>query len=183
MSESVFIAHALCMTAAIGFFIPIGILSSMYKNKYKNWYYVHAISQSSAITLASTGFVLGINTAEDGSFITAHSIIGTTVMALIWFQCINAAVRPHPSPNPTQIRRVWEITHHISGRIILILGFINMGFGIVLAHDNEYINDTMSIIMMTELFTFGIIIGILLTFPMIEKIKCKKNVESITMSI
>jgi hypothetical protein len=80
------------------------------------------------LALSVVGLVLVyVGGARNPAF--AHGILGIIVMLLGLLQPANAVVRPHPGE---RLRWAWELLHKGSGRLALLLAFVNISLGVFL---------------------------------------------------
>jgi len=92
----------------------------------------------------SAGFIVAIVNfdafGQKGYKAYNHAIMGCVVMALGFFQPLNAAFRPHKvgtGESQSMLRTAWEITHKASGWIAILLAGITIGIGTTLLPANN----------------------------------------------
>lgn len=107
-------------------------------------FYTHATLQVLGLIIATAGFAIAVGKFDAGisDVPYGHGSIGVLVMALTFFQPMNALVRPDAAILNTR-RRVWEFVHAGMGKSALLLGAFNVFTGIhILAVDFGEINES-----------------------------------------
>jgi len=125
------LTHGLLMFVAWGFLLLIGAIWARYVKPYPlkfcdvpAWFYVHRFSQYLGTILALLGFILAFIMTKVHYKTLFHGQLGTTVMILSLIQIIGAVLRPPPAPagqSPPIPRMIFEIQHHWTGRLSLLL--------------------------------------------------------------
>lgn len=130
--------HGILMAVAWICMLPLGgavgkLIQKMRRSACicKILFYTHAILQLSGLVIATAGFAIAVGKFDAGisDVPYGHGTIGVIVMALTFFQPINALVRPGPTVLKAR-RRVWEFVHASTGKIALLLGAFNVFTGI-----------------------------------------------------
>eukprot|EP00236_Picocystis_salinarum_P003220 CAMPEP_0183829804 /NCGR_PEP_ID=MMETSP0807_2-20130328/3603_1 /TAXON_ID=88271 /ORGANISM="Picocystis salinarum, Strain CCMP1897" /LENGTH=626 /DNA_ID=CAMNT_0026075093 /DNA_START=87 /DNA_END=1967 /DNA_ORIENTATION=+ len=131
-------SHGILMAVAWICMLPLGgavgkLIQKMRRSPCicKLLFYTHAILQLFGLVIATAGFAVAVGKFDAGisKVPYGHGTIGVIVMALTFFQPINALVRPDAALMKTR-RRVWEFVHASTGKCALLLGAFNVFTGI-----------------------------------------------------
>jgi len=132
--------HGIMMYLAFGFLFPFGISWARYgQDGTKRWYTLHKTIQGTTSMFLLAAIILAvvlvwsskdIRTMVDSSW---HPILGFIIVGLGITQLLFAIFHPKhkPGKSKTNLRLFFEYFHTWTGRIILILGWINAYFGIL----------------------------------------------------
>jgi len=109
------------------------------------WFKRHRTLQVTGLVVMLLGFIFAIvHVAQYSSpFASPHTWIGLVVVILGCLQPLNAFVRPHPPQKGearTTARLAFEIVHKGSGWSAVILGMMNVLFGVMMASELDYDN-------------------------------------------
>lgn len=128
-------AHAVLMTLAWAFFLPLGALFSMFKESMVKgegkWFKMHRAFQMFGVILNIVAFVLIIEAYKKAgidNFQLDHAKIGLSVFIGAMFMPLFAVIRPYATPR-TAWRIVWEFVHKKLGYGLLIVGLVNCVLG------------------------------------------------------
>lgn len=135
--------HMLLMVWAWGALLPWGaVLANRLRNepgaKAGAWFRMHKKLQVVGWVLQILGFIAAVLYCQfyAAHFVSNHTIIGMTVVAIGTLQPLNALLRPHPPadgwPNGVKPlgRRIWEAVHKGLGWGAILLGVVNICLGI-----------------------------------------------------
>jgi len=138
-------AHSILVSLGWLIFIPFGALFARYGKDFpeKVWFKVHVGCQVTGFFLSLVGILIIIGAIQTPALVTPHHVIGFILLLLSVFQVVYAGLRP-PSPKEGEIkslrRSIFEIVHRWSGRICIVLGIINIFFGLsIRGLENPYI--------------------------------------------
>jgi len=129
-------AHAVLMSLAWAFFLPIGIIWARNAKKFGWWIHVHRGIQLFGLTLVLIAFIIAwvkVSTGTTGGLYDVHRSMGITIFVLGWFNPINALFRPHPTPLTPQ-RFWWAKLHIWIGRTAVILAYVQIPVGMYLVN-------------------------------------------------
>lgn len=128
----VLIAHGVMAALAFVIVFPTGGILIRVAN-FSGLVWIHAVIQMLGYALWIPAFGMGLWMAIGGGYTTAyHSIIGYVLFALVVFQPVGGLLH-HFAFKKTGGRTAWSFGHIFIGRIAVILGIINGGFGLQLA--------------------------------------------------
>jgi len=121
--------HAIMMFVAWILLVPGATLMPVFLKRFKGktWFISHQYIALLAIVLTLIAFFVIVSYKAGANFETTHGVLGLVVVILVLFHIILAFFRPHPGDN---YRDAWEWTHHLLGRLLLILGPVAVVFGI-----------------------------------------------------
>ncbi|XP_050226841.1 cytochrome b561 domain-containing protein At2g30890 [Mercurialis annua] len=146
--------HGILLWVSMGFLMPIGILTIRMshreecRKRLKILFFIHSISQSIAVIVATAGAVMSIKNFNN-AFDNHHQRIGVALYGIIWFQAILGFLRPQRG---SKARSGWFFVHWILGTAISLLGVINMYTGFQAYHHKTSKNISIwSIIFTVEL--------------------------------
>ena len=155
------IFHVLSMIMSWGCILPWGVMLA--RNRVTtSWFTYHRNLQSIGWLLQLIGLATIIAHVESGggSFIhfnSIHSIVGISVCSIGTLQPLNALIRPHPVDHATgkrtTLRFTWEVIHKTFGYTSVLGGMANVVLGILLLHQNHYVNSF--VVASIALGTFG----------------------------
>jgi len=146
-------AHALLMLLAWAAILPSGVIWARFQRDNPKqclgkpvWFAVHSVGQMFGVCVSVAGFACAVAYVQDEGgdhFDNLHTIWGLVVVLLGLMQPINALFRPHPHANGEQqstctARMLWEYLHKGVGYTVIILGLINVIFGILEAEERNY---------------------------------------------
>ncbi|XP_074296186.1 cytochrome b561, DM13 and DOMON domain-containing protein At5g54830-like [Silene latifolia] len=118
--------HGFMMFLAWGILLPGGVMAARYLKNLKGdgWFKIHVYLQYSGLVIVLLGFLFAVAELK-GLYVTSlHVKLGMTAITLACFQPINALLRPKkPASGEPPLRRViWEYSHVIAGRSVIIIG-------------------------------------------------------------
>eukprot|EP00056_Hartaetosiga_gracilis_P007795 m.112213 g.112213 ORF g.112213 m.112213 type:complete len:838 (+) comp12779_c1_seq2:605-3118(+) len=132
--------HAVCMSLAWAIILPLGPL---FANALKHskpvekpmWFKMHLYCQLIGMAFSTVGFIYAIIRFRDSGLgeMHSHKNFGIVIMCLTWMQAGFAFVRP--KPKATTKRAAWELAHWLLGRVLIVLGILNLLVGVQLLHD------------------------------------------------
>lgn len=137
--------HGLGMALAWLILMPLGVFLSRYYRFKNNWMLAHISLQVSALLLVLSMLILIVvtvhnvpfspSTLSTGSiFPKLHSIFGFTLFSLLFCQgllgCLNRLGLEGRNEMVERARPVIKQIHNWSGRTLLLIGYIQVGFGI-----------------------------------------------------
>ncbi|XP_060068247.1 uncharacterized protein LOC132548400 [Ylistrum balloti] len=129
--------HGIFMMLGWGCLLIWGAIIARYFNgKGKVWFIFHVSFQVSGLLLATVGVVFAVISVQSKHFMFAHGAIGLLVMLLGFLQPVNACFRgkrPEKGEIKTLRRKIWEILHHFSGYIAIVLAVVNISLGLFFA--------------------------------------------------
>ena len=154
-------AHMLCMALAWGMLLPWGVSVASRSRNVEGaapgaWFRVHRSLQYIGWFLQIIGFVMAVLYVEEkaGAHFSAnvpHTIIGLIVVVIGTLQPLNAAFRMHPPKDgwPNGVvpfkRRLFEWVHKGGGRVSVLLGMVNVIFGVLLVQKYNYSDSLVTI--------------------------------------
>jgi len=134
-------AHGILMGIAWAFLIPLGAFVAAFgkprKKKIKGdpsvvqektsslWFIAHICLQLVGLVLTIPGTIIAFVNFDTRSDL-AHRQIGIAVIAIGFFQPVNAAFKPRPE---AKLRSVWTFIHVWVGRGVVVLGIVNVYLG------------------------------------------------------
>ncbi|XVF81682.1 hypothetical protein PTKIN_Ptkin15bG0174900 [Pterospermum kingtungense] len=128
--------HGFLLWASMGFLMPVGILAIRMSHReecgkrLKILFYVHAVSQTLSVLLATVGAVMSIKNFNN-SFNNHHQRLGVALYGIIWLQALTGVLRPWRG---SKGRSVWFFAHWLLGTAVSVLGVINIYTGLVAYH-------------------------------------------------
>jgi len=127
--------HGVLMGLTFILIFPLGVVIARYLKPVRPplWFELHRALQWAGVVLSTFAFVVAINVLSTDTYKT-HRVIGIIAMALVFWQPLNTFIRPHPPKQGEPIsneRRIWNLVHHWSGRVCVVLGIINVYIGLV----------------------------------------------------
>ncbi|XP_069132521.1 kelch domain-containing protein 4-like [Argopecten irradians] len=129
--------HGIFMTIGWGGFLTWGALIARYfSGKGKLWFIFHVSFQVLGLIIAAIGIVFAILSVQSKHFTFAHGSIGIAVMILGLQQPLNACFRgkrPDVGETRSTRRKIWELIHHFSGRVAVLLALVNISLGVFFA--------------------------------------------------
>jgi len=140
-------AHGALMGLGWGFILPIGFLVARHLRflfgsaklfGLDAWFIVHLCLQWTGLIITTAGFAIGLNDIGTNTF-KSHRILGCSIMALGYFQPVNAHLRNaigahiEKGQPKSNMRIAWEYVHKNVGRTACIAAVaqIFMGFDIL----------------------------------------------------
>ncbi|XP_015880070.3 cytochrome b561 domain-containing protein At2g30890-like [Ziziphus jujuba] len=129
--------HGFLLWASMGLLMPIGILTIRMSNRaecgrrLKILFYIHAISQTLSVLLATAGAVISFKNFNN-SFNNNHQRIGVTLYGLIWLQALIGFSRPYRG---SKARSIWFFVHWILGTGVSLLGILSIYTGLQAYHE------------------------------------------------
>jgi len=137
--------HLALMSLAWAGLLPFGVAAA---NRLKGvpgaptgaWFRVHMRAQVVGWCLQLLGFGAAIWYVQDHSihFHSVHAWLGLYVVVTCTLQPLNAMLRPHPSEPKSTGRIVWEVIHKGLGWASVVLGLVNIVFGIAHAANHDF---------------------------------------------
>ncbi|KAI3856501.1 hypothetical protein MKW92_047953 [Papaver armeniacum] len=121
-------SHGALALIGWGVMLPAGtMVARHYRHWVRKWYYLHTFIQL-------IGFLIGLAAIVSGKVLydrahinfAAHRGIGIFVFVLTILQVLAFFVLPDKD---SKIRRYWNWYHHWFGRLILVMGVVNIGIG------------------------------------------------------
>ncbi|XP_031477464.1 cytochrome b561 and DOMON domain-containing protein At3g07570-like [Nymphaea colorata] len=121
--------HGLLNIAAWAVILPLGIMAARYfKHLDPTWFYAHLSLQMTGLGLAIAGVLTGISLENEfGLEVDKHKLLGFVALGLACAQATALLIRPDKK---SKIRRYWNWYHHWVGRIALVIGVVNIFYGI-----------------------------------------------------
>ncbi|OVA09267.1 Cytochrome b561 [Macleaya cordata] len=127
--------HGVLNAVAWGVMMPLGAILARYLKVFKSadptWFYLHIATQSSAYIIGVAGWGTGLKLGSESSVqYNPHRNIGIALFTLATLQVFALLLRPKPDH---KYRFYWNIYHHLTGYIVIILGIANIfkGFDIL----------------------------------------------------
>jgi len=177
--------HAIIMFISWGIILPFGALWARYTRHlpHELWIKVHRIFQYGGFLISLSGIILAyvmLGTTYHFRMMT-HAVIGTVILGLSCFQVLIAFFRPHivPDKPKTRNRKLFEIIHPWNGRVLVVLGVVQIYFGIFAIGYNkshEWVLWTFTVVVGITL----LIVGILEIKRIIQDIQTNNNEEEMT---
>jgi hypothetical protein len=116
------------MFLAFGVCFPFGIIAVRFlRNVTRHYVWLHIAIQALGFILATIGVILAYARFPSDSINLMHSRIGAAVVALVWLQPIPALFRPKKG---SPVRPFWFVVHWLCGVGVIVLGWVNIFFGI-----------------------------------------------------
>jgi hypothetical protein len=136
-------AHGALMAITWGVLFPGSLLGNRHLKPSggKAFLYVHVGANVLALLFFSVAFGLvnqhvGSEVLKPDHYHGFHAKLGLSLFILIWFQAASGALRPHAPKDGAAAsgrRKLWEHAHHVSGRILLACGLLNVFLGLIRA--------------------------------------------------
>lgn len=140
LSNGWYDVHATFMTFSWGILMPVAVIFARYGKSFPNalWFSVHRIAQIVAYVMAVLGFFVALGMVQGSHYKTVwHAQFGTFV--LIWglAQLLVGIFRPHKDEKEGAMessgaRKIFEIAHPWSGRILLFFALIQIFGGMAI---------------------------------------------------
>ncbi|GBG72122.1 hypothetical protein CBR_g11055 [Chara braunii] len=125
-SRYLYFAHAWAMWMAFGVTFPIGMFIARYgKTSIGDWFNFHVGCQTASVLLSTIAAVISLVAFD--ALDTVHGRLGLAVMIMSWFQPLMAMARPHKG---VRLRLPWYVQHWLFGTGAVVLGILNVFFGI-----------------------------------------------------
>ncbi|KAK9865220.1 hypothetical protein WJX84_007957 [Apatococcus fuscideae] len=120
--------HGWIMASAFGLLLPLSIVvARCFKERRGIWLHTHWILNVIAFLLVIAGVVLGHYLDVDTTLLQNHKRIGIAAVVIFGIQVVVAAgLRPKAFSHR---RRYWNVAHWNLGRIVLVLGIVNLYIG------------------------------------------------------
>ncbi|KAM5588890.1 cytochrome b561 and DOMON domain-containing protein [Rosa sericea] len=133
--------HAVLNVVSWGILMPLGAMVARYLKTFKAadpaWFYLHAGCQTSAYIVGVAGWATGIKLGSDSAGVQydTHRNIGITLFCLGTLQVFALLLRPNKDH---KFRFYWNIYHHLTGYLVIILSIVNIfeGFNILKPNKN-----------------------------------------------
>ncbi|XP_076959121.1 cytochrome b561 and DOMON domain-containing protein At3g25290-like [Bidens hawaiensis] len=125
--------HGILNAVSWGILFPVGIMMARYLRTFPTvdpaWFYLHGSLQVSAYAIGVTGWVTGLKLGSESKGVkySGHQNIGITLFCLATLQVFVLFLRPKRGH---KIRFYWNIYHHETGYIVIILGVLNVFKGL-----------------------------------------------------
>lgn len=129
-------AHGALMMAGWGVFLVLGLIVAGYgRDIFKEglWFKIHQGLQTFGLICVTAGWVISYTMVQGAFYQTVyHAQLGTAIMVLAYFQFLSGVLRPHlvPDQEKSLPRKIFEIQHPWTGRILLIAATVNIFTGI-----------------------------------------------------
>jgi len=129
-------AHGALMLSGWGVFFVMGLLvAAVGRDIFKDglWFKLHQFFQTVGLILTTTGFIISWFMVDGVFFNTQyHAQLGVAIMGAVYFQYLSGVFRPHikPDQEKTPARKVFEILHPWTGRILCIAATVQIFQGI-----------------------------------------------------
>jgi len=144
-AEAVLFFHLVLMSVAWGALLPLGaIISNRFRAQLpETWIHWHRNLQMAGWALQLVGCIMAIIYVElhSAHFSSFHTFIGLLVVIVGTLQPVNALLRPHRPEEgqvKTRLRATWELMHKGLGWLAVVLGMLNLLFGIILLVKKGY---------------------------------------------
>ncbi|KAL9304079.1 hypothetical protein ACSQ67_021342 [Phaseolus vulgaris] len=157
-------SHGVLNILGWGILIIMGAIVARYFREWDPfWFYFHASVQSLGFVLGVigviSGFVLNNQLHVD---VSLHKALGIIIFVLACLQIMALIGRPKKE---SKVRKYWNLYHHNTGRILIILAVANIFYGIQLGKEGSGWN-----------IGYGIVLAILLTMALtFETQLCSKD--------
>ncbi|KAK7292770.1 hypothetical protein RJT34_15623 [Clitoria ternatea] len=147
--------HGVLNILGWGILIIMGaIVARYFKEWHPFWFYFHASVQSLGFVLGITGVISGLVLNNQLHFdVTLHKVLGIIILILGCLQIMAFLARPKKE---SKGRKYWNLYHHNTGRILIILAIANIFYGIQLGKEGSGWN-----------IGYGVALGILLSLAFI----------------
>jgi len=128
--------HGVLMLVGWGIFIPLGMIVARYGRKTFPdglWFEIHRGLMSTGLLLTTSAFIIAWVMTQGVFFNTSfHAQLGLTITILGYLQFFSGVIRPHKEEGEeaTDPRKVFEIVHPNTGRLLIALAVINIFAGI-----------------------------------------------------
>jgi len=139
--------HGIMMYLAFMFLFPIGIAWARYAKEdgSNRWFTIHQTIQGTTSTFLLAAIILAVVLVWSSSDIkemlngSVHAPLGFVIVSLGILQLITAVFRPKYKPTQTKTlsRKIFEYFHVWLGRILIVLGWINAHYGILVLDIDE----------------------------------------------
>jgi hypothetical protein len=159
--DSIVLAHGIMMAACFAILFPLGATILRAAN-FKGLVWFHGGWQVFTYIVALAAFGMGVWIADVQDKFTAdngHPIIGIIVISLLFLQSILGATH-HLLFKRRERGTIWGPTHRWVGRLMLVLGVINGGLGLQLAHEDSPFLIAYSVVAGFFFFTWFLVVVI-----------------------
>ncbi|MBA7492110.1 hypothetical protein ES702_02659 [subsurface metagenome] len=131
-NDSIPIAHSVLASTAFLVLFPIGAIV-MRVTELHRLVWLHAGVQIASYAVLFAAFGMGLHVATTGQlFHNKHPCIGIALVIIMFFQAVDGLLH-HRQFKKTQKRTVLTHIHIWTGRIAVVIGMVNGGFGMELA--------------------------------------------------
>ncbi|KAK3166214.1 hypothetical protein QOZ80_1AG0042880 [Eleusine coracana subsp. coracana] len=143
--------HGVLAVVSWGALVPIGAaLARFLKHRADPlWFYAHATAQGLGSVVGAVAITAGfrLHDADEGS-VAAHKAVGVVALVCACLQLTAALARP---ARETKARRYWNWWHHGVGRAAVVLGVVNVLYGMSVAGEREEWS-----------YVYGVLVGVFL---------------------
>lgn len=115
---------------------PSGVLTARYLKQDPRWFQVHLFLQYSALVAAVCGAAVALVDLGPGYAPFYHGPIGILAVMLMALQPVVGWFRP--DKGLTVLRALWFQIHAYGGRMVLVIGTINIVTGLQLAYQHRW---------------------------------------------
>ncbi|GJM92213.1 hypothetical protein PR202_ga08654 [Eleusine coracana subsp. coracana] len=142
--------HGVLAVVSWGALVPIGAaLARFLEHRDPLWFYAHAAAQGVGSVVGAVAVAAGfrLHDADEGS-VAAHKAVGVVALVCACLQLTAALARP---ARETKARRYWNWWHHGVGRAAVVLGVVNVLYGMSVAGEREEWS-----------YVYGVLVGVFL---------------------
>ncbi|KAK4268100.1 hypothetical protein QN277_024803 [Acacia crassicarpa] len=128
--------HGLLNILGWGILIIMGaIIARHFKQWDPFWFYFHVSVQSVGFILGLIGVITGLILNDQlHADVEIHKVLGIIVLTLACLQMMAILARPN---REAKARKYWNLYHHNTGRILIIIAIANIFYGIHLGHEGS----------------------------------------------
>ncbi|XP_054785287.1 cytochrome b561 and DOMON domain-containing protein At3g07570 isoform X2 [Prosopis cineraria] len=128
--------HGLLNILGWGILIIMGaIIARHFKQWDPLWFYFHVSVQSLGFLLGFIGVISGLILNDRlHANVQIHKALGIIILVLACLQMMAILARPKKE---SKARKYWNLYHHNTGRILIILAIANIFYGIHLGHEGS----------------------------------------------
>eukprot|EP00878_Enallax_costatus_P012890 GHUV01013460.1.p1 GENE.GHUV01013460.1~~GHUV01013460.1.p1 ORF type:complete len:269 (+),score=19.05 GHUV01013460.1:93-899(+) len=139
--------HGILMSLGWVALLPLGALiaQNRWLQRFKTqvarkevWFWLHVAIQATgaALIIAAIGIAYSptsqMEPDKDETIAYTHKVIGTIAFAFLLLQIVGGIIRPHPGARG---RTIWNHIHHNTGRLAVLLAWVNIWLGVATWYD------------------------------------------------
>ncbi|XP_061372445.1 cytochrome b561 and DOMON domain-containing protein At3g07570-like [Gastrolobium bilobum] len=127
-------SHGMLNILGWGILVIIGaIVARHFKEWDPFWFNFHASVQSLGFVLGVMGVITGLVLDYQLNLdVSIHEALGITILVLGCLQIMAFLARPHKE---SKVRKSWNLYHHTTGRILIVLAISNIFYGLHLGKE------------------------------------------------
>ncbi|KAL1367009.1 hypothetical protein AAHE18_02G020600 [Arachis hypogaea] len=129
-------SHGLLNIVAWGILVIMGAIVARYFKEWDPfWFYFHASVQSLGFIIGIIGVISGLVLNNQLQVdVSLHKALGIIILVLACLQMMALLARPNKA---SKMRKYWNLYHHNTGRVLIILAIANIFYGIHLGREGN----------------------------------------------